>query len=170
VDLRGATYPVLAFRSQLAGSGYTARAEISFDKASWAPVYSASAADAPDVEIDLAAYSGTVVWLRWTWTPVSGSDSWLVDSIVVREQPPATATAVPTSEPPTETPLPPTATPIPPTATPVPPTATPIPPTATPVPPTVTPVPPTATPVPPTATPLPPPTDPPAEATEEPAP
>jgi hypothetical protein len=65
-------------------------------------------------------------------------------------------TVIPTSVPPTSTPIPPTLTPVPPTSTPVPPTVTPVPPTDTPLPPTLTPVPPTDTPLPPTFTPVPP--------------
>ncbi|MDX1993570.1 MAG: hypothetical protein SF029_14375, partial [bacterium] len=151
IDLRTAIRPELTFQSRLSATQHSPALEISTNTRDWTLVVSPQpSADWTEYTLDLTVYTGQMIWLRWTWTPLSATalqstDTWMIDQVTVAEFVPdpivPSATPLPTIAPST-TPLPTialSATPLP--TIEVPPTATPLP--ATPVPTT----PPTAIPV-----------------------
>jgi hypothetical protein len=130
VNLAALNQPVLTIRSLLqAAQGAAAQVEISLDGQNWQSVAGiAPSADWIPSTVDLSAYKGQTIWLRFTWSaPTQANETaatWRLDDVQIGEMPvviPPTATATPSATPtlePTST-EPPTLTPtdIPPTAT-----------------------------------------------------
>jgi hypothetical protein len=108
VSLVSAINPALTFQSVfVAQTPVTqtgvAQVAVSIDGVNWQPVMAVNPSTTPTlITVDLTAYRGQNVWLRFEWNALAGV-SWQVDNVTIAE---SVATAVPT---PTDTPtLPPT--------------------------------------------------------------
>ncbi len=108
VDLSDGLPRQLTFRSLLRVAdlgGSVAAVQVSADGENWTLLHTVAPAEVwAEVVVDLPAYIGQTLWLRFVWffTPPDADqppDFWLVDAIQVRE-------AIPPTETPTETPSP----------------------------------------------------------------
>ncbi len=135
LDLRLAQSPRLSFETFYAGSVSAAVVQVQGDSGNWDTVATLTpASDWQMPSIDLSAYTGQVIHLRFVWQVIAppqdiAAEAWLIDLIIVQDLPPTpTPTFTPTAEPPTATPTDlPTATPTPTAEPPTPtPTETPI--------------------------------------------
>jgi hypothetical protein len=117
LDLRSVSNPLLSFESRLIAAYSSASVEVSLDGVTWQPVAMLSpSADWQPLDVDLHAYRGQMVSLRFVWLSRlpqpddPGVDMWLLDEVVIEN---ALTVVPPTDEIPTAT-LMPTETDVPP--------------------------------------------------------
>ncbi|HLA44048.1 MAG TPA: hypothetical protein VJZ27_11465, partial [Aggregatilineales bacterium] len=113
LDLRSVPNPLLSFQSRLTAAYSSASVEVSLDGVNWQPVAMLSpSADWQTVQVDLNAYRGQMIALRFTWLSRlpqpddPGVDSWQLDSITIEDAPPPTAVSTEETPEPTATEVP----------------------------------------------------------------
>lgn len=85
IDLGGASVPALSFSSSLSAASATAAVQVQADGGEWTTAAVISADDSAP-SIDLSAYAGQVVSVRFVW--IGGdeaADSWAVSGVIVSE-------------------------------------------------------------------------------------
>jgi hypothetical protein len=103
VQTANLTQPILTFVSRQAITGAMAQVEISLDRQNWQSLAAVGPSiDWITVSVDLSAYRAQTVWLRFVWLS-SGEGTWQLDNIEISEPLP-TATSIPATEVPTQTP------------------------------------------------------------------
>jgi hypothetical protein len=91
VNLSGATNPVLTFATNVNVTYSIPMVEISTDGQNWQPISTlGTTAGWQAVEVNLSAYVGQLVWLRFGWVsrlPGTGEayDVWMLDEVVIAE-------------------------------------------------------------------------------------
>lgn len=113
LDLRAATMPVVSFNSWLSAVAASAGVQVSLDGLAWQTLSVITpGSDWQPVIVDLSAYRGQVVWLRWVWLPQPPPeppvtpDSWQIAAIQVVDAMPTPVVVTPALVPTMEAPVP----------------------------------------------------------------
>lgn len=89
IDLREATDARLHFRSSLTSRASTASVQVSLDGVTWQSLTAVPAGDGVLIDVDLSAFAGQIVWLRFVFdavappTPGGLPDVWVIDAVEV---------------------------------------------------------------------------------------